>query len=375
VSTVGAELTRTAEQQELAESVRRFLADKAPSEAVRRWSEDPAGIDPAVWRQMAEQLGLQGLAIPEEFGGSGFGPAELAIVQEELGRALLPGPFFGSVVLAAQALVASGDAEAQARWLPGIAEGTLTATLALSEGSGPAVTDPKTTVGPDGTLTGRKTLVVDGDTAALLLVVARGPEGPALYAVEGAAEGVTRRRLDALDPTRTLGLVEFSGARAVPVGPAGEDLVRRALDLAVTGLAAEQVGGAAVCLDASVSYGNTRVQFGRPIGSFQAIKHKCADMLLEVEAARSAVLHADWAAAQDPAELPLSAAVAGSYCAAVYTHAAKENIQIHGGIGFTWEHDAHLHLKRAKTGERLLGSPAAHRDRLARLVGIRGDER
>jgi alkylation response protein AidB-like acyl-CoA dehydrogenase len=367
-------MTLTDEQLELGHVVSRFLAEKAPSESVRSWAESPDGLDADVWTQMAGQLGLQGLAIPEEFGGSGFGPVELGVVQEQLGRALLPGPFFGTVVLAGQALVASNDEEAMRRWLPGVADGTLTATVAVSEGRGPAITDMATTAQRCGNgfeLTGRKTLVVDGDSAALLLIAAEGPDGPALFAVDGDAEGVVRRRLDALDQTRRLGLVELTAASGIQVGPSGEDFLRHVLGLATVALAAEQVGGASACLDSSVSFAGSRVQFGRPIGSFQAIKHKCADMLVAVEAGRSASLHACSAAAgDDVGELLLAAAVAGSFCAATYTVAAKDNIQIHGGIGFTWEHDAHLHLKRAKSGERLLGSPTHHRSQLADLVGI-----
>ena len=346
-------LTLTDEQRELAASLRRFLADKAPREAVRGWAESGNGVDPAVWRQLSEQLGLTGVAIPEEYGGSGFGPVELGVVLEEMGRVLLPGPFFGTVALAGQALVASDDEAARRRWLPGIADGTRTATLAVN---GSTTANP---AGDGWTLTGRKTLVVDGDTAELILVVA----GDDLFAVEAGAAGLERRRLDALDITRTLGALTFVDTPAVRVSAP----VDRVVDLAVAALAAEQVGGASACLDQAVAYAKARVQFDRPIGSFQAIKHKCADLLLEVEAARSAALYARSA---EPDELAVSAAVAGSYCAGAYTHAAKENIQIHGGIGFTWEHDAHLHLKRAKSGERLLGSPVAHRRRLAALVGI-----
>ena len=367
-------MTLTAEQLELGDVVGRFLAEKAPSDSVRSWAESPDGLDADVWTQMAGQLGLQGLAIPEDFGGSGFGPIELGVVQEQLGRALLPGPFFGTVVLAGQALVASKDEAAMRRWLPGIADGTLTATVAVSEGRGPTIAEMVTTARRSGEgfeLTGRKTLVVDGDSAALLLVAAKAPDGPALFAVDGDAEGVVRRRLDALDPTRRLGRVDLTSAPGTQVGPTGEEFLRQVLALATVALAAEQVGGASACLDSSVSYAGSRVQFGRPIGSFQAIKHKCADMVVAVEAARSASLHACAAAARDDVdELLLAAAVAGSFCAAAYTGAAKDNIQIHGGIGFTWEHDAHLHLKRAKSGERLLGSPTHHRSRLADLVGI-----
>jgi alkylation response protein AidB-like acyl-CoA dehydrogenase len=369
-------LTFTEEQDELRSSVRRFLADKSPSEAVRRWMESDGGYDPGLWGQLAGQLGLQGLAVPEEFGGAGYGPVELGIVLEEMGRALVPVPFFSTVALAGQALTASEDPEAQARWLPGIADGSLTATVALTgeRGGGPlaSITASATPAGADWTVSGTAMFVVDGATADLLLVAAQAEEGPGLYAIEGDAVGVSRTRLDTLDPTRRLGRIDLDGAPARRVGPAGDAsrYLQRVVDLAVVALAHEQVGGAAACLDASVEYAKIRVQFNRPIGSFQAIKHKCADLLLEVEAARSAVYSAAWAAAEDPDELAVAAAVAGAWSAQTYTHAAKDNIQIHGGIGFTWEHDAHLHLKRAKSDELLFGTPVRHRARLADLVGI-----
>jgi alkylation response protein AidB-like acyl-CoA dehydrogenase len=369
-------LTLSEEQEELRASVRRFLADKAPSEAVRRWMESEEGHDPALWKQMAQQLGLQGIAVPEEFGGAGYGPVELGIVLEELGRSLLPAPFFGTVALAGQALVTSGDRAAQARWLPGIADGSMTATVALSEEQGGAALDAVTTravpAASGWTLTGTKMFVVDGASADLLLVVARADDGLGLFAVAADAAGVTRTRLDALDPTRRLGRIELDGAPAERVGPGGDatDFLQRVLDLAVVALAHEQVGGASACLDSAVEYAKIRVQFDRPIGSFQAIKHKCADMLMEVEGARSAAYSAAWTAAEDVGGLPVAAALAGSYCSEANTHAAKENIQIHGGIGYTWEHDAHLYLKRAKSSELLFGAPVRHRARLADLIGI-----
>ncbi|KOU59016.1 acyl-CoA dehydrogenase [Streptomyces sp. MMG1533] len=361
-------------------SLRRFLTDKSPSEAVRRWMEAEEGHDPALWRQMAEQLGLQGIALPEEYGGAGGGPVELGIVLEEMGRALLPSPFFATVALAGQALAASGDDAAKSRWLPGIAAGSLTATVAIAEESGSwrledVAATATTAPGGGWTVSGTKMFVIDGHTAGLLLVVARTGAGPGLFAVESDAAGMTRTRLDALDPTRRLGRIDLDGTPAVRVGPDGgadaaPAFLREALDLAVVALAAEQVGGAQACLDTAVEYAKIRVQFDRPIGSFQAIKHKCADMLLAVEAARSATYHAASVAAEGSAELPVAAALAGAYCSEACTHAAKENIQIHGGIGYTWEHDAHLYLKRAKSSEQLFGAPAAHRARLADLVGI-----
>ncbi|MFC4499418.1 MULTISPECIES: acyl-CoA dehydrogenase family protein [Streptomyces] len=367
----------TQEQEELRSTLRRFLADKAPSEAIRRSMESEQGHDPRLRQQMADQLGLHGLALPQEYGGFDGGPVELGIVLEELGRVLLPSPYFATVALAGQALAVSGDDTAKARWLPAIADGSLTGTLALAEEDGSwRVEDTATSaVAGDGgwRVSGTKMFVIDGHSADLLLVVARADTGPGLFAVDGDAPGVTRTRLETLDPTRRLARVDLDGAAALRVGPEGDAAtayLRTVTDLAVVALAAEQVGGARACLDAAVEYAKVRVQFGRPIGSFQAIKHKCADMLLKVEAARSAAYHAMSVAARSPDELPVSAALAGAYCADAFTHAAKENIQIHGGIGFTWEHDAHLYLKRAKSSEQLFGSPATHRGRLAELVGI-----
>ncbi|MFE9924534.1 acyl-CoA dehydrogenase family protein [Streptomyces sp. NPDC005774] len=367
----------TEEQDELRATLRRFLADKSPSAAVRRWMEPAQGHDPAVWRQMAGQLGLQGLGVPEEYGGSGDGLVELCIVLDELGRSLTPSPYFATVALAGRALAVSGDDRAKERWLPAIADGSLTATLALAEVAGSwRPTDVEAVAGKrDGggwTVSGTKMFVVDGHTADLLLVVARADTGPGLFAVDGTATGVSRRRLDALDPTRRLARIDLDGAPALRVGPEGDAsaYLRTVVDLAVVALAAEQVGGAQACLDMAVQYAKVRVQFGRPIGSFQAIKHKCADMLLEVEGARSAAYHAASVAARDPAALSVPAALAAAYCSDAFSHAAEENIQIHGGIGYTWEHDAHLYLKRAKSSEQLFGGPVEHRARLADLVGI-----
>lgn len=368
--------TFTEEHEVLRSTLRRFLADKAPSEAVRRSMESEEGHDPVLWRRMAAQLGLHGIALPEEYGGFGGGPVELGIVMEELGRVLLPSPYLATVALAGQALTASGDDTAKARWLPAIADGSLTGTLALAEAGGSwRVEDVAASATRDGEgwrVSGTKMFVVDGHSAGLLLVAARADTGPGLFAVDGAATGVTRTRLEALDPTRRLARIDLDAASAVRVGPEGDATryLRAVVDLVAVALAAEQVGGAQACLDAAVEYAKVRVQFGRPIGSFQAVKHKCADMLLQVEAARSAAYRAMSVAAGEPDELPVSAALAAAYCANAFTHAAKENIQIHGGIGYTWEHDAHLYLKRAKSSEQLFGSPATHRARLANLVGI-----
>jgi alkylation response protein AidB-like acyl-CoA dehydrogenase len=364
------------EQEELRASVRRFLAEKSPETEVRRLMDTTEGYDPAVWRQMADQLGLQSLTIPEEFGGSGFTYVELLVVLEEMGAALLCAPFFSSVALAANALLTSGDDEAKKSYLPGIASGETMATLAITEDNGKwdfsGIELAATRKGDGWVLDGHKMFVIDGHTANLIVVAARTAKGVTLFAVDGEAAGLTRTPLPTMDQTRKQARLEFSGTPAVLIGTDGgaEAGLSKTLDLAAVALAAEQVGGAQHVLDASVEYAKTRIQFGRPIGSFQAIKHKCADMLLEVESAKSAAYYAGWAAAEDSDELPVVASLAKSYCSEAYFHSAAENIQIHGGIGFTWEHPAHLYFKRAKSSELLLGDPSYHRELLAQRIGI-----
>jgi alkylation response protein AidB-like acyl-CoA dehydrogenase len=364
------------EQEELRKSVRRFLEDKSPETEVRRLMETTDGYDPAVWSQMAEQLGLQSLIIPEQFGGSGFSYVELIVVLEEMGAALLCAPFFSTVALATNALLTAGDQSAQEYLLPGIASGETIATLAFTEDSGRWDTDGVTLEAQktdDGwALRGHKSYVIDGHVAGLLLVVGRTAAGLSLFGVKGDADGLTRTALPTMDQTRKQARLEFSDTPAWLIGTEGgaAEGLTKTLDLAAVALAAEQVGGAQRCLDSAVEYAKTRIQFGRPIGSFQAIKHKCADMLLEVESAKSAAYYAGWAAAEDSDELPVVASLAKSYCSEAYFHAAAENIQIHGGIGFTWEHPAHLYFKRAKSSELMLGDPAYHRELLAQRIGI-----
>jgi alkylation response protein AidB-like acyl-CoA dehydrogenase len=364
------------EQEELRKTVRQFLEAKSPETAVREQMDTEAGYDAAVWQQMGEQLGLQGLVIPEEFGGSGYGYIELVVILEEMGRALLCAPFFSSVVLAANTLLHSGDDAAQAAYLPGIASGETIATLAFTEENGrwdeEGVTATATPAGDGWTVDGTKMYVLDGHTASLLLVAARTGRGVSLFAVDAGAAGVERTPLATMDQTRKQAKVTFAGTPARLVGTEGEGwtVLSRVLDLAAVALAAEQVGGAQFCLEMAVQYAKDRVQFGRPIGSFQAIKHKCADMLLEVESAKSAAYYAGWCAAELNDELPSVASLAKAYCSEAYFHAAAENIQIHGGIGFTWEHPAHLYFKRAKSSELLFGDPTYHRELLAQRIGI-----
>ena len=364
------------EQEELRTAVRRFLAEKSPESEVRRLMDTEDGYDPAVWSQMADQLGLQSLTIPEEFGGSGFTYVELLVVLEEMGAALLCAPFFSSVALGANALLTSGDDEAKKSYLPGIASGETIATLAITEDNGKwefsGIELAATKQGDGWVLNGHKMFVIDGHVADLIIVAARTSAGVTLFATQGDAAGLTRTPLPTMDQTRKQARLQFADTPAVLIGADGgaEPGLSKTLDLAAVALAAEQVGGAQHVLDASVEYAKTRIQFGRPIGSFQAIKHKCADMLLEVESAKSAAYYAAWAAAEDSDELPVVASLAKSYCSEAYFHSAAENIQIHGGIGFTWEHPAHLYFKRAKSSELLLGDPSYHRELLAQRIGI-----
>ncbi len=364
------------EQDELRKSVRRFLDDKSPETEVRRLMETTEGYDPAVWSQMAEQLGLQSLTIPEEYGGAGFSYVELIVVLEEMGASLLCAPFFSTVALGANAVLTSGDDKAKEYLLPGIASGETIATLAFTEDTGRWDADGVTlAAAPSGDgweLNGHKSFVLDGHVADLVLVVGRTDKGLSLFGVKGDADGLTRTPLPTMDQTRKQARLEFASTPAWLIGTDGgaEAGLSKTLDLAAVALAAEQVGGAQRCLDASVEYAKTRIQFGRPIGSFQAIKHKCADMLLEVESAKSAAYYAGWAAAEDSDELPVVASLAKSYCSEAYFHAAAENIQIHGGIGFTWEHPAHLYFKRAKSSELMLGDPSYHRELLAQRIGM-----
>jgi len=375
----------SAEQRELRDSVRRFLAERAPLPRVRELMDSPDAMDAGVWRQAADQLGLQGIAIAEEYGGAGFSFAEQAIVLEELGGALYTGPYLASAVLAANALLASEDEGARRDLLPGIASGQVIATLAFTEDdgswSGDSVRLAAAKNGHGWRLDGHKSFVLDGHGADLILVVAAtdadssGPAALSLFAVDATAagsEGLSRRVLPTLDQTRRLARCEFSDVPARLIGSpgAGRAVLEHTLDVAAIALAAEQLGGAQRALDMAVGYAKVRQQFGRAIGSFQAIKHRCADLLLEVESLRSAVGYAAAAVAEGSGEVPVLASLVKAYASEVYSRVAAENIQIHGGIGFTWEHDAHLYLKRAKASELFLGDGSYHRERLATRIGL-----
>ncbi|MFD1539656.1 acyl-CoA dehydrogenase family protein [Nonomuraea guangzhouensis] len=360
----------TDERKQLREVLRDFFTEAAASQDVREHLTTGRGHDPALWARMATELGVQGLVIPEEYGGSGFSFAELAVVFEEAGRALLCAPLLSTTVLATYALLLSGDREACARYLPGIAEGTLTATVAgFDEGGGGL----RATPGKGGWVgSGAADFVLDGCGADLILVAARTADGAGLFACERGAEGLTRTARTVLDGTRPQALVTFADTPFTQIGQPGSAvaITGRVLDIGRAALAAEQVGGSAHALDATVSYVLQRRQFGRQIGSFQAIKHRLADLLVEIEAARSAAVYAVACVTASAEHLPVAASTAKVVCSGVYRQATAEYVQLHGGIGFTWEHPAHLYLRRARAAEVLFGTADDHRARLGGLLGF-----
>ncbi len=370
----------TEEQEALRATARSFLAEHSTPDEVRRAMASELGFDRALWKRIGSELGWTAVAIPEAYDGLGLGSVELVALMEAMGEALLCAPFLSSVCLAANALLEAGSEAQKRELLPGIASGETLAALAWSGPGGGfganAVATGARRDGSDFLLWGRPRYVVDGHCADLLLVAARAEAGGVdLFAVPGDARGLARRALPTMDQTRRLAELELDGVR-VPAaarlgeaaGAAGEALART-LDLAAVALAAEQVGGAQRCLDLAVAHAKQRVQFGRPIGSFQAIQHKCADMLLRVESARSAA-YAGGCAAAEGRDLPLAASLARAYASDAYFHCAAEALQIHGGVGFTWEYDVHLYLKRARSSEVLLGDPAWHRERVAQRIGL-----
>lgn len=372
------------DQDELRRAARRFLEVASSEERVRAAMETEQGYDSATWEQLSEELAWTALTIPEEYGGLGMSYLDLHPLMEEMGRALLCSPFFSTICLGANALLLGGNGVQKERHLPGIAAGEATATLAYAEKNGQLdaagieATCSRTAAGY--ILRGTKSYVLDGHTADLLIVAARtenseGAEGVSLFLVPGDADGVKRAWLPTMDQTRRLASVELNDVVVPPDALVGEEgrgwaLCERTLDLARIALAAEQVGAAEMCLDMSVEYAKVRKQFGRPIGSFQAIKHKCADMLMMIESARSAAFYASALAGQGERDLEEAASSAKAFCSDAFFHCAAENIQIHGGIGFTWEHAAHMYFKRAKAAEVLFGAPSFHRERVAKRMGL-----
>jgi alkylation response protein AidB-like acyl-CoA dehydrogenase len=371
------------EQEMLRSSARDFLAKEAPMTYVRKMMEDEVGFTGDLWKKMAD-LGWMGLILPEDYGGSGLDFVDLIVVLEEMGRLVLPGPFFSTVVLGSVALLEGGSDALKRALLPKLATGDLKVTLAQLEPSGRWDADGiQLAAKADGggfVLSGTKLFVPDAHVADQMVVAARTPgskgaDGISLFLVDARAPGITTTQLKTMDQTRRLGEVVLKDVR-VPadrvLGTVGGGwaLLDRVIDRGKVGLCAEMCGGAQRVLEMSVDYAKVREQFGKPIGSFQAIQHKCANMLVEVESSKSVTYYAAWAVANDVAEAPLAAAMAKAYCSDAYRHVSGEGIQIHGGIGFTWEHDMHIYFKRAKSSEVTFGDATWNRELVAQHINL-----
>ncbi len=358
--------TFTEDQETFRAMVTRFLQAKSQPADIRRLMETASGYDPAVWQQLCSEVGLTATHFPEAYGGYGFGVVELGIVAEAMGRYLYCGPFFASSVMAGYALLIAGSEDARTRLLPEIAAGDRIASLVLDDLNSPDRVGATITA-TDNVLSGTAGLVLDGSNADLLVVVAGGPAGLALYAIDAAATGVFIEPAQALDPTRKLSRVRFDGAVAGNIGSVSPADLEQLWDHLCVVLAHEMIGGAQHLLESTVAYTRVRYQFGRPIGSFQALKHRCADLLLELECAKAATHHAAFCLASGDGE-PYASSMAKAMASDVYLLAAKEAIQMRGGIGFTWEEDTHLWFKRAKSSEVFLGTPTIHRERMMTLM-------
>ncbi|MBB5048200.1 alkylation response protein AidB-like acyl-CoA dehydrogenase [Rhodopseudomonas rhenobacensis] len=358
------------EQKQLREQARRFLAEKCPPKAVREVLDGKAPYDRALWQGFAE-MGFLGVAIPEQYGGAGAGQLELCVLAEEVGRALAPVPFSSTVYLAAEALLMAGSEAQKKKWLPRIASGEAIGTLALFEGRGQPSPAAIKLAASDGRLSGVKLPVPDGAIAHVAIVAARSASTGrdsdiALYLVDLSADGIEACELANLDPSRGQAEIRFNNAEAEPLGEASEgwSLVTRLLDRAAVLIGFEQVGGADRALEMGRDYALDRIAFGRPIGSFQAIKHMLADMYVAATLARSNCYYGAWALSTDAAELPEAAAAARISATQAFQHCAKNNIQVHGGMGFTWEFDCHLYYRRANALALALGSQSYWEDQL-----------
>jgi alkylation response protein AidB-like acyl-CoA dehydrogenase len=366
------------EQDFLRSTAREFLETECPVTRVRELMETESGYDPALWKQMAE-LGWLGLLIPEEYGGAELDYVDLVVVLEEMGRGLLPSPFFGHLQGTLAVLRAASDTQRK-EILPAAASGERILSFAITEEAGTESADAiaaRAVRDGDGyKLSGTKLFVPDGQNADTLVVAARtggaGEAGISLLLVERNAPGVEVIALESMDQTRRIAELRFDGAPAQLLGTetSGWNAWEWVRDRALVALSADAVGGAEKVLEDSVAYAKERVQFGKPIGVHQAIKHKCADMLIEVESSKSILYYAAWAAAEDLDEVRLASAMAKAYTSDAYRHCSAENIQIHGGVGFTWEYDCHLYFKRAKAVEVTYGDPALHRERVATLMQL-----
>jgi alkylation response protein AidB-like acyl-CoA dehydrogenase len=347
---------------QLRDQARRFLADRCPPSVPRRILDTPEPYAADLWAAIAE-MGWQGAAIPEEYGGVGLGRLGVCVLAEELGRAVAPVPFSSSVYLATEAIMLFGSEQQKHAWLPKLSAGEVIGTFAMAERPGPADPAKLTSAVSNGRLTGTKLAVPDGDVADFAVVAAQG--GAWLHIVDLTAPGVTRETVTTFDPTRSHARIDFAGAAADPLpGATGPDAIRTLLDYAAVPMAFEQVGGAHAALDMANAYAKERYAFGRPIGSFQAIKHKIADMYIQVELARSNAYYGAWAVHTDAAELPIAAAVARIAATEAGWFVTKENIQTHGGMGFTWQMDCHLYYRRAKLLGLALGGAREWKHRL-----------
>ena len=373
------------EQDLLRQAARDFLTEYCTSAFVRQMMEEERGYSPELWQQMAA-LGWLGLAFPEEYGGQGLGFVDLTVILEEMGAALLPSPFFSSVLLGGQTILLGGSEDQKKTYLPKIADGSLVATLAMTEPSGrfeaEGIADVKALPTDDGfVISGTKLFVPDAHVADLMVVAARTKSagdksfGISLFLVDTAAAGVSVTLLKTMDQTRKQCEVIFDNVTVgrdslIGMVDMGWPVLSKVLHICTAALCAEMVGGAQRVLDISVAYAKERTQFGRPIGSFQAIKHKCAEMMLQVESAKSAAYYAAWAVDEDVPEAPLAVSMAKAYCSDAYRYTAGEGIQVHGGIGFTWEHDMHLYFKRAKYAEFTFGDATYHRELVAQEIDL-----
>ena len=362
----------TREQDAIRGAVQNLLTDHCHEAAVRATMETPSGFDPALWSQLAD-IGITGLLIPEEYGGAGLGPVELELVMEETGAALLCSPMLSSGVLAAGLLLAADDPDAQARLLPGIAAGTTIATVAMTGDAGnwtpDGVSVTATTHANSITLDGAASFVTHGVIADVVLVIARTANGFGVFEVARAADGLVTSALPAFDRTQRLSRMTFSRTPATPVATSGWPAVEAALRLAVLARSGEQVGGARRIFDMTGAYAKTRTQFGRPIGGFQAIKHMATDLLLDVESATSAARDAARQLAEGTSTADEAACLAAFVCADAYVKVAATAIQMHGGIAFTWEHPAHLYLRRARGHAQLFGTSQDYRERYITRLG------
>jgi alkylation response protein AidB-like acyl-CoA dehydrogenase len=368
------------DQKQLRDQARRFLAEKCTTKAVRQVLEGKDTFDRALWKGLAE-LGFLGVAIPEEFGGSGAGHLELAVIAEELGRVVAPVPVASSIYLAAEAIMLAGSDAQKRKYLPGLASGETIGTLALFEGKGKLSPSAVKAQVANGAITGTKTPVPDGQIADFAIVVARsgnsGRESDiALYIVDLKGKGVERRSLQSIDPTHNQAEIKFNGASAELLGRAGEgwsDLTR-VLDRAAVLIAFEQVGGSERALEMGRDYALDRMAFGRPIGSFQAVKHILADMYVSATLARSNAYYAAWALSTNSSELAEAAAAARISATQAFQHCSKQNIQVHGGMGFTWEFDCHLYYRRSNALALGLGNISYWEDQLIDRMRTRNTE-